>query len=1016
MKPIELHLQAFGQYLEPQTVRFDKLDPVFLITGETGAGKTTLFDAISYALYGRGLGARQSAAGLRSQLAGEETSTLVRFLLSVRGEQWQVERSPYQFVRRKRTGAAEIDTYATLKRLSGPGAPQVIAVGEVQDKIRSVVGLRYEDFSKILVLPQGEFQQFLAMKSADRATLLKTLFPVSQHEALARMAKEAVREIKAAVDTLEAVIRELLMDFNAARFPEDEAALKAELEALLETEKAAQVQAKDTQDALYLARTLAKQIADLRGRQQEKLDHETTRPLQDARLAEQQAAQRAAAALPVVMRAATLAAELATLQEQLANAIANEETAAKLAAELQPQWSALADRRTALQQAVIEAERLARRLADLAQLKDAVVLQTGLAGDVKSRTDELAKAFGQWEIAKAKVAELEMLQTQRDTDRPALDAADAAVRTCRLLEQDASAIQLWVARLDREAQDRCAQEREKLSEFDQLVDGADKTVHAVQQRLQANAALVVAATLQDGAPCPACGSLDHPHPHQGHPEDGDLVALLRQAEQTLKSARDAFAAQDKLVTQLETAHQMQKATVEQAQTRLQVAGYADPAAWKQALQQAEVALQVQRDRDTALVNRLAQRPAALDAVTRLGGIHDQAQAALQTAATRLAAGHATVQAIRDRVGISMDLDADLAAGRLEHDAAAVRNRAEEAGIAQVQARWQTLERELAGATATLEAATAARDEKQAVLPVAQQAAADALAQADFALPEDAQAAARSPSQLAALQTQVLGWQGRHTFLVDTIAALDLAIVGREEPDVGALEQRATAAATAAQKATEDRLGKYNQLDLLQKKAEQLERKQAEVARTIADSQGMLTLSQHLNGERAPKIDFPTWMLTWWLEKVLHKANRRMSAMSDGRFTFALRTTVKDGRSCAGLDVDVLDTWSNQRRDVNALSGGEKFLASLSLALGLADVVQGLNGGVQLDTLFIDEGFGGLDLVTLERAMGMVYAIAENRAVGLISHVEVMKTDIPSQIRVEKSPKGSTARVVGARMV
>lgn len=129
--------------------------------------------------------------------------------------------------------------------------------------------------------------------------------------------------------------------------------------------------------------------------------------------------------------------------------------------------------------------------------------------------------------------------------------------------------------------------------------------------------------------------------------------------------------------------------------------------------------------------------------------------------------------------------------------------------------------------------------------------------------------------------------------------------------------------------------------------------------------------------------------------------------------FCLRTEVRDGRSCAGLDVDVLDTWSNRLRDVNMLSGGEKLLASLSLALGLADVVQGLNGGVQLITLFIDEGFGSLDPTTLERSMDLINPIAEHRAVGLISHVEAMQKSISSQIRVTKSHAGSIAKVFGS---
>ena len=1010
MKPIELHVQAFGQYLQPQTVRFDKLDAVFLITGETGAGKTTLFDAISYALYGRGLGARKSDLGLRSQLAGEEDSTIVRFRFAVRGVEWRVERSPYQFVRRKRTGAAEVDSFVTLQRLTGPGAPEAIAPAEVDAKLRQVVGLRYEDFSKILVLPQGEFQQFLAMKSADRAALLKTLFPVSQHEAVARMAKEAVKEVKIAVDALDAVLKELQKDFNEPRFAQDAADLQAQVTALAIAEKQQHAEQALAQEALHLAQTLAKQIAELQAKRADHAAHLAGQPQQDARLAAQKAAQRAAMALPVVETAVRLALELQALQTQLATALGEQQRASGLVLALQPAYDALPARRTALQEAMSHVEALARRVTDLGQLHAALVAQEQLARDAQGKREEIARLATLLEAAKGAVAELDALVLTRDAERPALEAAEAQWALCAKAEQDAKAAEDWRKGRAAEALTRIQNEQQRLAVFAQRLETAAANVATAQQRFRAQAALVVAAALQPGEPCLACGSVAHPHPNRGQAAEGDLAELLRQAEQAQDNARDAHTAQDKLVAQLVGAHALSETAAQQAEARLADAGYADSKAWRAAFATAAATREALRARDAALATRLAKRAAAVEALNRHVQAVEDARTAQQRAETALAGALATVQAIRQRVPDVTDLATAQESARAQREQAAARAQTEEAAIAKVQREWQALDKALAAAHATHQSLAAAHAAKQAALPGAEAAAEVALREAGFAAVADARAAAMSAAQMSVLQGQIIDWQGKITSLTDSISALVAATAGQPEPDLVATEQRAHEAAAAAQRATEARLTAANQLLALQEKALKLAEKRRERELTVKDAQGMLTLSKHLNGDIAPKIDFPTWMLTWWLERVLLKANRRMQTLSDSRYTFALRTTVKDGRSAAGLDMDVLDTWSNQRRDVNALSGGEKFQASLALALGLADVVQGLNGGVQLDTLFIDEGFGSLDAATLDRAMELINQIAEHRAVGLISHVEAMQKAIASQVRVTKSPNGSLVRV------
>ncbi len=947
---------------------------------------------------------------MRSQLANDEQSTVVRFRFRVRGVEWLVERSPYQFIRRKSTGLALSEKYLKLTRLSGAGAPQLIPPAEAQARIEAEIGLRYEDFSKILVLPQGEFQQFLAMKSDKRADLLKTLFPVRQHEAIARAAKDQVREIKVALAALDAVIKELARECNEARFVEDEQVLGDVLTQRQDVERVAQAAHTTAQQVLTAAQTLHRQLTDLAEKRRAHGVHLGGQPEHAVRQQTLAAAQRAATAVPVLDRAEALARELQALATQLTAAdVATTGTAAQVA-ELQTAIGEIPARRERLQQALSGAEALARRADDLRQLAaDRHALRAADA-QVAARAQTSAQRVQARDAAQAALAALDAVHGAREVARPALAAAEATLQKIRLAEQDARQLEAWRLRRMHEARTRIAREQAALAEFAVRLAEADGAVQAAQQRLNANAALLVAAALQPGEPCLACGSREHPHPNRGNPQDGDLAALLRLAETARRSAADGHGAQDKLVTELLAGFAVEEAAADQAQNRLRDAGFADAATWRAALTAAQAAVEKLQADDAALAVQLATRPAAQATLTRAQQAADAARDGHQLAVNQLAAARATVAGVAARIGEVPDLDEEMARVAQAHGAALQANGAETDAIAALQTRWQTVNAAHAAAVSKQQTLAAAHAAKRVALPAVEAEAQDALRTAEFADSAAARQAARTAAELDGLQRHIVEWQGRLTSLADAIAALDTAVAGQPPPDVAQLETQLAATHAAARQATEARMAAQTELQALRDKAARLAAKRAERAQVVADAEGMLVLSQHLNGELAPKIDFPTWMLTWWLERVLQQANRRMTALSDSRYTFALRTSVQDGRRCAGLDVDVVDTWSNQRRDVNALSGGEKFLASLSLALGLADVVQGLNGGVQLDTLFIDEGFGSLDADTLDRAMDLVNQIAEHRAVGLISHVEAMQKAIVSQIRVTKSPQGSQVRV------
>jgi exonuclease SbcC len=760
---------------------------------------------------------------------------------------------------------------------------------------------------------------------------------------------------------------------------------------------------------------LAAQVLTLSTRQAERQHHEATRPEQDIRTAQLAAGRRAAVALPFVERVEALHVDIARINVLIQGAEVANRTAIDACDALRSAADALPDRDERLREAVIAAAQLGVRLTDLRTLKKARVdeaAQRLMLAKARAELEPLRRAV---KVAEDEVVALDVLALEKEILEPVLAGARQRVQACKLAESDAHAGVLWATKTLPAGQAQLDEEELRLTKLRVVEASAESELGVARGRLEADAALLVAAALQPGVPCPACGSSDHPEPRTGHASHDDAGALVRAAEKAATSAREARSIQERLLTEIAARLDAARKTAAQAVERLVVAGFTDPSGWQAAFDQAKAALVPLEAQGTELTRRLSGRPALVAGVTAAMKAAELQDALAQRALKGLATAEGVTAAAAAQVGrdTETDTDTEIQTVATQQQAASAANDAEVIAIRTLRAKWDAVDAEATRTSATLKTLSAEHKGKLGQVPDAEKAAADALREAEFTNAEQARAAFLSPRDIEALQVKVSDWDRVSAAFAKVIAELEEGIAGRPAPDVPAAELTEQAAGAAAKQEAEKRRDCENELGVLRGKKTRIDELRAERDALLADKRGLVTLSKHLNGDVAPKIDFPTWMLTWWLERVLAQANRRMRTLSDSRYVFCLRTEVRDGRSCAGLDVDVLDTWSNRLRDVNMLSGGEKFLASLSLALGLADVVQGLNGGVQLNTLFIDEGFGSLDPTTLERSMDLINQIAEHRAVGLISHVEAMQKSISSQIRVTKSHAGSIAKVFGS---
>jgi exonuclease SbcC len=1024
VKPISLQLCNFGPYAgAPITIAFDTLDRLFLIAGDTGAGKTSLFDALCFALYGKPLGTRE-AKGLRSQFAGEEESTYVELVFECRGERWKVRRSPYLVRPKKRGGGVVIDEATELHRLTadpsaGAGGvsswvPLNLKPKDIDDRIaREILRLSHEEFSKILVLPQGEFQRFLEMQTAERAEILEKLFPTELHQRLASEAKQRAIQVGKERQELENRLQEVRRDYDPDAHAAEQARLAASLLELRATEQAAQEALAGAAAALQAGRSLADAFRDLAEAERSVAALEADAAPMAALEAELAASRRAQAIAPLLEQRDAAAraivereAQLDELRRRVASLVEEQRGLASARAALDAREARVAALRD-------EDTRAEQRLRDLEALGGARAASTR-AQKARAQAELAMPALAAAEArAEAGVRALEPLAREREEVLRALGATHEAEGRFEAQRADAKTAFQWARDHDGLASS-LARAREALAAADVRLLEADGVVAHARERLEAQAAGMLAATLREGDPCPVCGSATHPHPAGagGAGGGGDVRSVLRAAEATRDALRSEREQQGQRVEAQRSMLQLQERQAGEALARILESGYATLEAWIATRNGSKTQLEALQARDRALATQLEAR-GALDAALEVArGARGRGEKVVADAREAEASARATLAALEERTDVVDDVVAALAEVGRARAVRLAEIEAERATIARVRADGERIDRELHGAE---ERSAAMGDELVGWRERREKLGADvasALEGAAFGDEASARAAARTSIEQAALQQRIEGWREALQIARGRLDQLRTSTAGRAAPDLDRLVRDETVRREASTAAASARAEAESELAKLQERAARWRELLDQVERLQRDSAAFVELSRDLNGENGRKLDFSTFILTSWLEQVLERATRRFRRLSDDRYWFVLNTTQTDARRRYGLEIDVGDSHTQLRRSVRSLSGGEKFMASLSLALGLSDVIQERAGGIELDTLFIDEGFGSLDADALERALSVLDEIGAHRTVGVISHVETLKKAIPCQLRVEKGPSGSRVVRVG----
>lgn len=1013
MRPSRLRMQAFGPFAGEEMIDFGALDgsALFLIHGPTGAGKTTILDAICYALYGETSGDERSGAQMRSEFAPVELSTEVVFDFRFQGRVYRVKRSPQQLRPKKRGDGftpaapdAELWDRTDVTEPDADGEHLASQPTKVTDRIKAMLGFSSAQFRQVVMLPQGQFRRVLTAPTAEREQIFEQLFGTDLYRVVSENLKARSKALNDDLRERQSKATHMLQQRGVASVDEFAALEIAAAETLRVSEESAE-QAKRDRDAKQQAHDVAKEA-------QRKLDEVGTAQqallAQEARRGETQqqrvrlASARKAEPLAHGMRALEQRATDATRARD-EHAAAQKDATAK--AETLRQASAVLASEHARDP---ERAEMARRLVELSALEGKASVLVAATDKREAAMHARAEADRAVKKAEAEHAKHSLARTETTTELEKLRVSAATRAELRL--------KIDHARARRGAEEECERLEAKLLQATRRAEettGAEQTAQTIhrelqlqleglEQRWRAGQAAVLARGLTEGEPCPVCGSPDHPAvavAAQDVPEATELDGLKARVGEAQHSVVERASAKAAARKEMEgTGEALRAAQDELAKRSVEGVDPAEVTALEAQLQQAIDAAKRVPDKEKALAQAQASversdlsRRACASALSDADKTMAVAQESFASAQATLPEGLRTAD----------DLE------RAQTDAA-TRDAALKRALADAEDAERTAGQQAAKAEYAREAAKAQLDRATEALEQAQEASGTERRAAGFDDEAVFEAAMADVPQIEALAQAVQAFDVAVDAAADRVERAKLAAQGVSAPDLASVLSALEQAQQAHDRALGVQAAAKLQREQLRDALSAVRAELKGVAGREAQQRRLAHLSEVANGKNERNLSFQRFVLAVLLDDVLLAATERLHRMSRGRYQLVRSDEVGHRAQAAGLELFVNDSYSGTRRPVATLSGGESFLAALSLSLGLVDVVQAYAGGAELDALFIDEGFGSLDDESLERAIDVLAELnGGGRLIGIISHVKELRQRIDARLEVRRTQSGST---------
>ena len=1022
MRPLRLTMEAFGSYGKKTVVDFTELGErsFFLIHGRTGSGKTTLLDAICFAFYGEASMAGRTGTMMRTDEAPREARTSVDFVFALGTQKYHICRTPsYERMKKDGTGLTPVQASAMLWQVEEGEAAEneerVLAQrpSSVTQKMTELLGFGPAEFRQVVLLPQGAFRDLLTAKVDEREALLAMLFKTERYRRLEELFKSRAKAMEARRAEIKAQEGALLaggaadsLDAHRAASEEKEktlAVLEKQAAALQEKQEAAQ---RAEQEGIRAAEILTR----WEKARKTLADHEKKRGSVERYRAQLEEAQRAAQIEDV---AAGAARDREKAKEREAECAAQEKRREKAAHELKRAEDALVHEK-AREGELEEGKAKVRKLEEYGACAIDLAQARARAKSREEAAHEAAEKAAQAKAAQEKLAaELLALGTrekelaERAAKAEGLSLALAQKEKEREERQNLALLQKRAAK----AQEAAESAGEKARAAREEHETKRRNQRALEHVYMEGQAALLARSLEDGEACPVCGSTAHPHPTVSKdevPEKADVERMRSEAEKAEKAREQA----------------------EKART----AAEADLAAVRGELAAAQKSLTQTTEDEGSLAAAIASLQAEVKAAGQAAAAQKAAAAERETLAARLAQAEAAEKEAAKGAEAAKG-EAAQAAGALQEKSASLPEAYREPkavetalaaarrGIAEREKALAAAQDAFSGAGKELAAAKAAAEAAKTAAALAQEEAlksaavlAERLKSAGFS--DEAAFRAVLTGRFATAEgrkevsDRIRAYEDKRTAFAEAEKKAAEEAAGIAPPDLAKLKAAREEAAAAWTAGMREAAALAQELKERRSREEQLEKLTLEAASLEAAYHTTGRLAEVAAGQNAHRMHFQTYVLRSILADVADAANMRLLRMTHGQYRLERKEGVADMRRSAGLDLEIFDENTGYARPMATLSGGESFLAALALALGLADVVTNYAGGIRLDTIFIDEGFGTLDAETLDLAIKTLMDLQKGgRLVGIISHVEELKNRIDVRLEVEKGEDGSTARFV-----
>lgn len=1025
MKPISLTIEAFGPYRDSVTLDFNELQnhSMFLISGPTGAGKTSILDAMVYALYGEPSGEVRKTDAIRSDFAEPQHMTRVDFSFAIGDAQYRVERLPKQLVAKKRgTGMREQNASATVYEMKD-GEWKVIATSAaaIRDTIQRIIGFRKDQFLQVVLLPQGEFRKLLVASTSEREELLHTLFRTELYRRLQDALKSAYDEAKSGIEenitkqsallqsiphdeeipvlTIEHV-RELLKDREPYRDT-----------LVVERDKAVDVV--DQFNTLRNEWALYNQVQQSLIEATNKLDLVKEREKERSSLNEKvQFLTGLTPSYELYKQLGDKQAVLKTLKTALSDAKKSVEAATQHESKctevyetLESQAETMQAKRTTLAQLQQQAE----------QFNELVVLNKELSTlNSQLETQDREKSEAKLQAQHKLVADLEAALVEA---RKQFQANSKALESISHIQEQLGYLQRYselAVEKDKVQNDIDAKER-SLATLDKTVNNSKIQLERLEHLMAEGRAFELVHLVVDNEPCPVCGSTEHPQlasKPELYPTKEEIEAARAVRDGVLQKQASEIGQKETLSVRL---HELDEQVKDQvSKLKSSIDNFTEDAfdSIQQGLASQMEQLTALR-RDTEQLTKIITKNEhdlveAKGTLSKLEIGHNELLKNLHDLEVQISSLQAKIDGL-SKILPTTDLDA-------WHKQ-----------IESLETEINTYDEQLKVCKSSLDAAKEQLNAKRGRLEILFTQVQEETKNLD----EFYQEYVKSLQSISVSEDDFIDaladYKALDAFRTE-LHALDEAFSTAQAVYDAALkhaqsviEPSDTVSDEVYNTAVEKRDNLVGSLAAWDKETKHMETTLAsleELEKAMGEAREEVTFLSRLNdlangGEQGFKnVTFERYVLGAILDEVVYAANLRLQKMSRSRYSLERSDYTGGGRGKQGLDLAVMDAFTGQSRPANTLSGGETFLASMALALGLADVIQSYAGGIHMDTMFIDEGFGTLDPDTLELAMEtLVQLQSSGRLIGMISHVPELKTRIPAHLEVTRGDDGSTAKFV-----